>query len=306
MKRKILIVTLLAALLVLTACAQKEQTPEGNYQLYYLTHANEAGGADAIAESPVYLADEGGTTEELARELVELLLLPPEETQYLSPFPGGTKLQELSVSGKRASVDFSAIYGRLSGIDLSLADYCVTLTLTQLDGINAVTITADGRELPYRKTQLLTEADPLLGSREDALRPITVQLYFLDTQTLELRAQQQTIALYEGQPRVNALLDALLAGPEGDDALQCLLPPDFSMISARIEEGTCYFNLPSDLPLPEGDREQRLMLDSLVYSLCSLSGVEQVQIMLDGESAEALGTLAIGEPLCAPEQSMPD
>ena len=40
----------------------------------------------------------------------------------------------------------------VAGIDLTLADYCVTLTLTQLDGVNAVSITSGGRELPYRIT----------------------------------------------------------------------------------------------------------------------------------------------------------
>ena len=302
MKRKLFVAALLlCAVFALTACAQKAHLPQGNYHLYLLSQAETASGGDALVEYPIEIADEGCDTQELAQKLLEALLQGTADAQYLSPFPSGTQLQELSISGKRAYVDFSANYGRLSGIDLSLADYCVALTLTQLDGVNAVTITANGHDIPYRKTQMLTAADPLLGSREDTLRPITVQLYFLDTQTGELRAQQQTLALYEGQPRVNALLDALLAGPENDDTLAPLLSADYSVLSARIEENTCYLNLPGDVLLPEDAQAQRLAMTSLVRSLCSLSGVEQVQILIDGEAAPTLGTLTISEPLRAEE-----
>ncbi|MDO4812802.1 MAG: GerMN domain-containing protein [Eubacteriales bacterium] len=299
MKKRVLVtVLLILTTMMLAACVQEPSREEGGYQLYYATRAETARGGDAIGEFPIKLSDvEEGNTQDLAQRLLEALLLPPEDPQLTSPFPGGTQLQDITISGRRAYVNFNAPYARLSGVDLSLADYCVTLTLTQLEGINAVTITANGRELPYRKTQIMTAADTLIGSREDLIRPITVLLYFLDTETGELRAQQQTLALYEGQTRVNALLEAMRLGPEGDDTLKCLLPEDFLLLSSRIEDGICYLNLSSDLTLPEGEKAQQQMIDSLVLSLCSLSGVEQVQIMVDSEIVEQLGEVEIAEPL---------
>ena len=181
----------------------------------------------------------------------------------------------------------------VAGIDLTLADYCVTLTLTQLDGVNAVSITSGGRELPYRETQTLTAADPLLSMREDALRPITVSLYFLDPTSGALRAEKRALALYEGQTRVNALLEALAQGPESG-ALAALLPEEFTVLSARVEEGTCYLNLPSDADLGISPRQT---VESLVLSLCSLDTVERVQIVVDGEIAAQLNGVNVGEPL---------
>ena len=201
--------------------------------------------------------------------------------------PEGTVLKSLKVSGRRAQIDLSAQYARLTGIDLSLADYCITLTLTQLPNVNAVSITADGRELPYRETQVLLSADTLLSSRESGLRPITVSLYFLDSKTGELRAEQQTLALYEGQTRVNALLEALAQGPE-DDSLVSLLPEDFAVISSRIENGVCYLNLPASGSLPENEAERDLMLSALEQSILSLGGVDEVQFLIEG-SAEPDG-----------------
>lgn len=280
---------LLAALLfALTACAEPEEAPpEGSYELYYAAVLGNSSGGDAIGMCSVSFEDGAMDTEALAKRLMTELLRAPEDDALRSPFPSGTALQRLSVAGGRAAVDLSEAYARLSGVDLSIADYCVTLTLTQLDGVNAVRITADGRELPYRKTQLLTAADPLLSSLDQPLRPINVSLYFLDTVTGELRAQQQTLALYEGQSRVSAVLDALLRGPEDDETLAALLGADFSVLSGRIDEGVCYVNMKADAALPENEAQRELALSSLEQSLLSLSGVDSVQILVDGEAVFA-------------------
>ena len=127
----------------------------------------------------------------------------------------------------------------------------------------------------------LIPADTLLSSRESGLRPITVSLYFLDSKTGELRAEQQTLALYEGQTRVNALLEALAQGPE-DDSLVSLLPEDFAVISSRIENGVCYLNLPANVSLPENEAERGLMLSALEQSILSLGGVDEVQFLIEG------------------------
>ena len=284
-KLSLLILAIAAALLAFAACAGSVQEDEENgYALYFLSDLDTSGGGDAIAASSLrFTPDEAMSTEDCVRALMELLLAGPDEATLHSPIPEGTALRSLSVSGRRARVDLSAPYARLSGIDLSLADYCITLTLSQLPNVNAVSITANGSELPYRKTQVLLSADTLLSSRESGLRPITVQLYFLDSETGELRAEQQTLALYEGQTRVNALLEALTQGPE-DDSLLSLLPEDFSVVSSRIENGVCYLSIPANVSLPEDEGTRALLFESLEKSILSLSGVDEVQILIEGES----------------------
>ena len=92
-------------------------------------------GEDAIVARTVQLPDADTLTqEELAQRLLERLLADKPDAGVRAPMPGGTTLLSLSVLGNWARVDFSRQYARLAGIDLTLADYCVTLTLTQLDG----------------------------------------------------------------------------------------------------------------------------------------------------------------------------
>lgn len=278
-RRKAFLFTFLVLSLLLAACVRGGGTEgENSYTIYYpAAELRDVPGEDAIVARTVQLPDaDMFTQEELAQRLLERLLADAPDAGVRAPMPGGTTLLSLSVLGNWARVDFSRQYARLAGIDLTLADYCVTLTLTQLDGVNAVSITSGGRELPYRETQTLTAADPLLSMREDALRPITVSLYFLDPTSGALRAEKRALALYEGQTRVNALLEALAQGPESD-AL-----------------AACYLNLPSDADLGISPRQT---VESLVLSLCSLDTVERVQIVVDGEIAAQLNGVNVGEPL---------
>ena len=283
MKRTIAFLT--ALLLLLVACAAPAEAPSpDDYELYYAAQLGATAGGDAIRTDVVRVENSASLdTAALAETLLTALLAAPEDGALRSPFPGGTSLQKLTVAGGRATVDLSAPYARLSGIDLSIADACVTLTLTQIDGIYAVRITADGRELPYRKTQLMTAADALLSSGEEAIRPINVQLYFLDARTGALRAQAQTLGLYEGQTRVSAVVDALRRGGAGDDTLQALLPQACGVSTSRIEDGICYVNLYGVEALPQDEALRALTVESLARSLLSLDGVSEVRFLSDGE-----------------------
>ena len=85
---------------------------------------------------------------------------------------------------------------------------------------------------------------------------------------------------------MNALLEALAQGPE-DDSLVSLLPEDFSVISSRTENGVCYLNLPAHGALPEREDERALMLEAIERSILSLSGVDEVQFLIEGAAGSA-------------------
>ena len=182
MRRRLSLTAALVLLLsLLCACAAQhaQEMDENGYELYFLSDPNSAGGGDAIRTQEKRLTLDGAMeTEDCVRALMEALLAGPDEPSLSSPIPEGTALKSLKVSGRRAQIDLSAQYARLTGIDLSLADYCITLTLTQLPNVNAVSITADGRELPYRETQVRSRRIRCFSSRESGLRPITVSLLF--------------------------------------------------------------------------------------------------------------------------------
>jgi germination protein M len=75
-------------------------------------------------------------------------------------------LRSCALKETHLTVDFSEGYGGLTDVDLTLADYCVVLTLCQLDGIDSVEITVAGRPLSYRSQQTLTAQDVILTTQQ--------------------------------------------------------------------------------------------------------------------------------------------
>ena len=274
------------------------------YGLADLSEKNKSnGGGDAVTGVSIpweeITADERGRQQQ-AQYIMELLLGGCTRSGFICPVPTGTKLLSCTVTGGTVSVDLSGEYNQLMGIDRTIADYCITLSLMQLTGILAVRLTVAG-ELPADRTnEVYTSEEVLLTSPEDIVRTVKVILYFTD-QTGQLVGEERRLTVYEGETIAQAVVKALTERPMdsygGLD--EPLLPADFTALGASTEGGTCYLNLPGSVTalLPEDADAQNRMIQGLVDSLCSLEGVEQVQLMLDGEYTLMLGSVPISRPL---------
>lgn len=262
-----------------------------------------AGGGDAIVGLPIpweeiNAGDRG--RQQQAQYIMELLLGKCTAKDFLSPVPVGTQLLSCTVTGGTVSVDLSGEYNQLMGIDRTIADYCITLSLMQLTGILAVRLTVAG-ELPAdRVSDVYTSEEVLLTSPDDIVRTAKVTLYFPST-TGQLVGEERRLTVYEGESIAQAVVKALTEPPldRYTDLREPLLPEGFSVLNANTENGTCYLNLPAGTTslLPADAAAQSLMIQGLVDSLCSLEDVTQVQLMLDGEYVLMLGTVPISRPI---------
>ena len=295
MKRMILWIMMACAVLSVTSCAwrQNEEEAEGGYLVCYLTEQGEPGG-DAIEQVRVPLElPEDAALPDVAAAVVEQMLRAPEDTALKSPFPKGTELLGITMLDRRAVVDLSIGVGRLEGVKLTLADYCLTLALTALDGINSVSITSQGRMMVQQPKQIFYERDVLLSTMDNVLQTVNVVLYFQD-ETGALAGEKRTLEIYEGQTVAENLVLELLKGPESRE-LKAVIPDEFAVISVRVEDGVCYVNLPAAAldTLPEDTGQQQLILWSLADSLYSLASVEELKILADGVELDHFGDVAV-------------
>lgn len=287
--RKIPRLALLCGLLLaLFACAGRQAEAEEAAKPAYLLYFRQAdltssAGGDVFQTETVYL-DEGLDPQGQVEALMEALLDGPENELLRSTLPMGTTLLSVQVNGGRALVDFSRSYGTLSGVRLTIADYAVTLTLTQLPEIALVQITVQGQELAYREKQVFTARDVLLSSEEDVVGTVEATLYFLNEEGL-LTGEQRTLDLYEGDTQAMAVARALERPPE-TRGLFSSLPEGFRVKTVWLEENTCYVNLSSALLTGE---DLDTALQALSQSLCSLDTVAEVRFLVDGEFAQQYG-----------------
>lgn len=296
--RRCMAIVLAVLLFTLCGCSAAGVHAGGKtLHLFFPVDVDDSQGGDVIDSMGVsWEKQKEEETKKQVCEAVELLLKGYPERGCISPIPQGTKLQSCTVNSGAACLDFSESYGQLSGMDLSVADYCITLTLVQIPDVHRVRITVDGQELAYREKNVFVSDDVLLTSSEDIVRSLTVQLYFPDSSD-NLTAEERILTMYEGDNPADAVLEALLAGPE-DDVLLPLLPDGFVMQVMRTEDGICYVTLTDEDEklLPNGVDAQRLLLQGITDSLCSLEGVEQVQFLCGGELRVEFGRIDISQP----------
>lgn len=294
MQRMITLLLCGLMLLSMAACGrtQPEETP--SYDLYFMeADLKEATGRGALRAETAYLPElEGADPEETAKGLMEALLQGPLDGTLTSPIPVGTNLLSLKLEGGRAVVDLTASYGSLSRVGLTLADYAVALTLTQVPEIGSVKITVRGQELAYRDRQIFLSRDVLLVPEEDVVSTVTAVLYFLNGEGA-LTPEERTLDLYEGDTQAGAVMKALAGGPESK-GLSPVLPEGFQVKSAWQEEGVCYVNLSAaELETLPEDARLDLALRALSRSLSSLEAVEEVRFLVDGEFATHYGGVSL-------------
>ena len=177
MKRLLAALLTFFALLALTGCGGSPSDGP-HLLLYYPAPSGGSPGGDAIVSRSVdWAANSALPTEQQVRRVVSLLLEDSADGSLESPIPASTRLLACQVSAGAAWVDFSSAYGQLSGMELTIADYCVTLSLSQIVGIYSVRITVNGTtEFKAQAIRAavdgrltITFADPALEKRRQAL-----------------------------------------------------------------------------------------------------------------------------------------
>lgn len=142
MKRTICLILVLSCLLLLAACSNKKSAKDP-VNFYYCTPETEFGTQDSLIISQI--RDAHGHSRDY-HYLISQYLNGPTTYDCISPFPGGTTLEELDVDNSKARIVLSPHITTLSGSELMLACACITKTVLEMTGVHTVQIsTSKGR-----------------------------------------------------------------------------------------------------------------------------------------------------------------
>lgn len=130
-------------------------------------------GSDASGANRIYLVAPGEDgllrsvprQAETRQELIEILLAGPNDNelsaQYSSFIPSSTELISARTQGQVLTINLTGGITELSGENLAQAVAQIVYTASELDGIEAVQLRADGEALAWPKANLETTSDPL-------------------------------------------------------------------------------------------------------------------------------------------------
>lgn len=280
---------LLAALLLLGACGETEQA-EGMRLWFPVDLDSPRHSAQAVAWETA-AAPEIDTVE----SLVDALLAGPRGETLAGLFPEGTRLVDWSLRGGELSLKFSEEYDTLSGADLTLADYCLVLTLCQLEQVDRVCIVTGDREEDRR---VLSPEDVIFTGAEEEPRQISVALYFPRALGKGLGFETRELTLTEDDDLYVMIAEALAKGPTDPD-LKTYLSSEGVLLNTWVDDGICYVNFSSDFLIhaPGEDRERNLLLYSVVDTMGNLDSVTAVQILVEGDRLPEFGGVETSLPL---------
>lgn len=294
------LLALMLPVLLLSACAPtvEEPVPEEGYGLWFAVRED----SDRKDYSAVAREGRQWEQEPTARELVQALLDGPESEDLYAPFPGGVTIQSivLTEDSQTVQVDLSEQYGGLVGFDLTVADYCIALTLCQLPQVETVRVTVEGKSIPYRDRQDLRTGDVLLSGITEEPDTFLAALYFPRRTGGTLAAEYRQVTRADGSSPVEIVMAELLRGPT-DSAGSLSFPAGTQVRSLTVRDGICQADLSAEFwtNAPQEEEQAGLTLYALVDSLCALSGVSQVRLLIEGETIESYGGVSANVPLSA-------
>jgi spore germination protein GerM len=275
-------VLLAAALLLsalLTGCVKPN--PAENYQnpifFYYCRKdAEYASRTGALASEVRDLRDPDISI----ADILKLYFAGPKSEDMTSPFPENLRCEDVSLQDGIVQLHLSNEYSALTGVRLSLASACITMTLSQIDFVKGVQIRTDAGTLSEQGTEDFSVEDFLLQDDSSVNPEQTVTLYFADKGSGKLKAEKRTITYTRQEDLPELALKALFAGPS-EPGLSQAIPEGTELVDVSVSGSLCTVVVSETFADCDTDKTAaELAVHSIVATLCLLGEIDQVQISI--------------------------
>lgn len=273
---------LLLFLGALTGC--EKETAEGTPIMMSYIGAQ----ANKVIEKEAYLT--GESTEAQLEEVLTLLSTASPKLEYQVPFSQGFSVLTTNITNNSLVLNLSKEYKQLNTLMEILTRASLVKSLTQIEGITSVTIHVEGEPLndSLGKTIGPMTADMFIdnaGEEISTYEKVTIRLYFVNEAGDGLIAVDRSKAYNTNISLDKFVVEELLKGP--GTTTQGVYPsinPQTKLISTLVKDNTCYVNFDSTFLTQIYEVKADVAIYSIVNSLCELSGIDRVQISVDGNT----------------------
>lgn len=231
------------------------------------------------------------TQEEALEELIGQLETMPEKLEYMAPLQMGFSLLSYRVEDSILYLDMSAEYSTMSPTKEVLVRAALVRTLCQVEGVKYVVITVEGSQLYDNLGNIvgLMNAEQFIdnaGDEINAYERVTLKLYFANEDGTALIVTNRTMAYNTNISMERLVVDELLKGPGTDvaDVAYPTINPNTKVVSVSVRDGICYVNFDDTFLTQIYNVSSEVTIYSIVNSLAELTGVNKVQISVNGES----------------------
>lgn len=231
------------------------------------------------------------------RAVLDKLFEGPSDSKLKPIFENGTVLLSMRKDHRRLTLDFSEQYIAEDNSRRFLATYAIVKSLCQLNDVEQVLVTVEGEKIcdsEGNETGFLSDKDIDLVSDAITQDSKNVTLYFPDKSSDKLLSEQRKIKINDTVPLEQYVVNELIKGTQSQRARN-VISSDTVLISAETTDNTCFVNFKSGFVEKNtgNPANEKLIIYSIVNSICELRNVNFVQFLIDGKKTDKFGTVDI-------------
>lgn len=291
MKKALGIFFALIAFAFLGACGgNKTEDKSGYLQVYYAYTEGNRNKGELIGMLDVSLTGDGDA---LHIALAKLMENPASETM-VSAFPENVRIISYEPEDDSIAVNLNQSYRKMSPVEKTIANACLVLTLCRLEDISTVSIYVEDALIESE----LTADDIILPNYEETEYEKQLTLYFADKANSFLEKEKHLLTIGQNKQLVEYVIDELVRGPQNNN-LRETLPMGTKILSIEVKKNICIVDLSKEFLLnkPETAAGERVAIYSIVNSITEITGIEAVQILVEGEKINDYYLMSLYEPL---------
>ncbi len=275
-----LIFSLLCCILLFTACGQNSS--ENTISVYYVR-------TDKTGLEPENIAYSGSSQDAKIQQILNALGTPSDAVEFLGAIPNDVEVSEWKLSNGDLTLYLSGDYYALDNLTQVLSRAAIVKTLTQIDGLDTVTIYVNDQPLVSANGTALgtLSADMFIedfGQETDSLLSTDLNLYFSSADGTTLMREKRKVYYSSNVTLEKVVLEELMDGPQIDNAIAAI-PAGTKLNSVSVTDGICYVNFDSSFETAIAGVTENVTVYSIVNSLAELDNISQVQILVNGETA---------------------
>ena len=282
MKKRITAVLLLMAMVLSMVWGCGKDKKKQEYMVYYLNSD-----VTKLMPDEVKLKHHGG--KEQIDELLEDLKKQPDDTSMRQTIPSDVKVLGVSLMSYQITVDFSREYYEMKPTEEILTRAAIAKTLLQSEKYPYVTFTVEGKPLVDSNGTAVgaMSIDSFVenpGEQINSSQKTTLTLYFSNKKGNKLVPETRVVHYSSNISLEKLVMAQLIEGPRKGD-LQATIPSETKLITITVVDSVCYVNLDEMFLNQNQEIKEQVVLYSIVDSLTELSGIDKVQISINGDTS---------------------
>lgn len=288
--KRLLVILLSLACLMFSGCGEGQYVADGTPVMFYY----ESKGVDRLEASTAMEPETRYYSGFALRELLELYFRGPTTDTLRSPFPSGTKVLDISTEDGELTLIMSGEYFTLMGVELSVANCCLANTVCAYTGMDSVVLVDDMKTI-YMEIQpdhyLLNNTISQEGNE-------SFTVYFSDQDHRYLIPETRDVTLSENETDMAYVMRQLFEGPANDQLLG-VIPQGTELLGISCEGDLCTVNFSKEFYNNRVDNTYGAYttIYGITNTLTSLSGIDAVSFLVEGEAVPSYGIFSLAEPV---------